>query len=130
MLYASVRPKEHSNPGHGYTLSFTINFEHAKDTVFIGFAVPYTYTQLQNMVHSLLKDANARRHLRVNTICRSLGGNRCDLLTITEMGDDDHVTHIIGRPQEPKTQAESDPKQEAERKAKAAVSGAMSQIYH
>lgn len=67
-----------------YTLSFTFTNEIAKDVLYFAFAPPYTYTQLQNMLYTLAKDDSVRQHFSVRPLCRTLGGNRCDVVTIAE----------------------------------------------
>lgn len=78
------RPKSSGKNSESYTFSFTVTFAHAKDTVYIALTPPYTYTQLQNMIYLLTRSPDSRTHLRVTPLCRTLAGNRCDLLTITE----------------------------------------------
>jgi hypothetical protein len=76
--------KKKSCDNRTYTLSFSVTFEHAKDSVYFAFAPPYTYTQLQNMIYGLTRDTALRKNFTVRPLCRTLAGNRCDIVTITE----------------------------------------------
>eukprot|EP01033_Poteriospumella_lacustris_P009101 gene9101-6544_t len=67
-----------------YTLSFTFQLKQSKDTVYFAYEVPYTHTQLQNFIYVLSKNPFNRKHLQIRTLCRSLAGNRTDILVITE----------------------------------------------
>ena len=65
-----------------YTLSFTYNFKFSDDLVYFAYSVPYTYTELSEYL-SQIRDTY-RDIARVNTLCYSLAGNACEILTITE----------------------------------------------
>jgi hypothetical protein len=67
-----------------YKLSFTFTCKHPKDTLYFAYDIPYTFTQLQNFIYVLSKNPFNRRHLQIRTLCRSLAGNRTDVLVITE----------------------------------------------
>ena len=73
---SSIPAKSH------YALSFTYTFEYENDTVFFAHAVPYTYQELCKWVDGLKVTYPDR--LRVNSMCQTLAGNVCELLTITE----------------------------------------------
>ena len=65
------------------TLSFEITFPWDNDTVYIANIYPYTYTDLCEYIdeltnHSLYKDC-----LRKEVLCKSIAGNDCVMLTIT-----------------------------------------------
>jgi hypothetical protein len=65
-----------------FTLSFTYDFRYENDLVFFAYAVPYTYTQLELYLNDI-----ASRHpafVRVDPLCKSLGGNVCRMVTITQ----------------------------------------------
>lgn len=72
------------NSTGAYTLSFTFTNETPKDVLYFAFAPPYTCTQLQNMLYTLAKDPSVRQNFSVRPLCRTLAGNRCDVVTISE----------------------------------------------
>ena len=67
-----------------YALSFLTEFEFSNDTIYFAVAQPYSYTHLQTFLLSLHRDLDAKSHFRREELCRSLAGNRIDLLIITE----------------------------------------------
>ncbi|CAG9335829.1 unnamed protein product [Blepharisma stoltei] len=73
--------KEDRKRNHAYTLSFIYNFEYENDLVYFAHCYPYTYTDLKNLLNSL---QNCEEILRINTLCQTLAGNDCPVLTITE----------------------------------------------
>ena len=64
-----------------YTMMFTITFDDDDDDVYIAYSLPYTYTQLQQFLRARYMDKKSI--LRRKILCRTLAGNRCDMLTIT-----------------------------------------------
>jgi len=64
-----------------YTLSFRYDFKFAGDTVYFAYSVPYTYSHLKSFLEEVRN--NHSKIARVNPLCESLGGNVCDLVTIT-----------------------------------------------
>ena len=66
------------------TLSFTLLAETKDDCFYIALTVPYTYTQLQNLLQSLSSEPQNKDRLSLRTLCHSAAGNRCDLLVITD----------------------------------------------
>lgn len=67
-----------------YTLTFEHRFEFSSDRCFFAYAYPYTYTALQRRLTELQTDPRRRRTFRRRALCRTLSGNDCDVLTITE----------------------------------------------
>jgi hypothetical protein len=70
--------------GHGrttFSLTFKYTFESRDDTVYFAYCYPYTYSDLTSFLGSL-KDAYPSI-LRVDTLCHTLAGNPCPMLTIT-----------------------------------------------
>ncbi|XP_072166605.1 cytosolic carboxypeptidase 1-like [Diadema setosum] len=68
-----------------FTLAYTLTFQHDNDICYIAYHYPYTYTTLQ--VHLCKLEASlgefSKIYLRRQTLCHSLGGNECPVLTIT-----------------------------------------------
>ncbi|CAG9317340.1 unnamed protein product [Blepharisma stoltei] len=67
-----------------FTLTFTFTFKHENDLVYFAYSFPYNYTQLMDDLSSYSSNPNASQFLRVNPLCRTLAGNICPVLTITE----------------------------------------------
>eukprot|EP00282_Hemiselmis_andersenii_P041655 CAMPEP_0172055604 /NCGR_PEP_ID=MMETSP1043-20130122/5362_1 /TAXON_ID=464988 /ORGANISM="Hemiselmis andersenii, Strain CCMP441" /LENGTH=467 /DNA_ID=CAMNT_0012714999 /DNA_START=9 /DNA_END=1409 /DNA_ORIENTATION=- len=71
------------NGNNHYTLSFQVRFPHGNDTAFLAMCFPYTYTDLQDFLVGLEKDETSSATFTRSELCRTIGGNRCDLLEIT-----------------------------------------------
>ena len=67
-----------------YSLSFTIDFQHSKDTVLIAYSYPYTMSDYQTHMKTILNHPRASDVIRSSPLCTTLGGERCDLLVITD----------------------------------------------
>jgi len=77
------RKKGQPAPGM-YTLSFTVSFEKPNDTCYFAFCHPYTYTDLQRYLYGIQRNKSTfGPKIKRETLCRTLAGNLCDLLTIT-----------------------------------------------
>ncbi|EQC38408.1 hypothetical protein SDRG_04119 [Saprolegnia diclina VS20] len=89
-VYTRVRRGLRRNFSH-YTLSFIYTFEPSEDVVYFAHCFPYTYTYLQTYLTSLEKCPLRSRNLRRRTLCSTLCGNACDMLTITEFTSEPQV---------------------------------------
>ncbi|XP_069785882.1 cytosolic carboxypeptidase 1 isoform X4 [Narcine bancroftii] len=69
-----------------YTLTFTMTFSHKDDVCYFAYHYPYTYSTLQMHIQKLeeLHDPQLIYFQR-DSICETLGGNPCPVLTITSM---------------------------------------------
>jgi hypothetical protein len=81
--YSRLRRKKVKKK-HIYTLTFTHRFEHPNDKCFFAYSYPYTYSNLQDHLRSLQLNKSKSYVFRRSILSRTLAGNRCDLLTITE----------------------------------------------
>ena len=63
-----------------HQLRFTLSADFEDDTLYVAMAAPYSYTQLQTRLAWIETSPFATRRL----LCKSLGGRRLDVLTITE----------------------------------------------
>lgn len=73
-------------PGTGksfYTVTFSYTFLHSKDIVYFAYSCPYTYTDLMKYLLSLENDQKLNCLFSRKLLCYTIGGNRCDYLTIT-----------------------------------------------
>jgi len=66
-----------------YTLTFTLVFPHGNDVCYLAHCYPYSYTDLSHLIAELLARPNASRIVKVSTMCDTLIGNKCPMLTIT-----------------------------------------------
>eukprot|EP00606_Chrysophyceae_sp_TOSAG23-5_P000729 GSChrysophyteH2.ASY1.ANO1.1184.1 assembled CDS len=66
-----------------YTCSFTHTFEYSDDICYFAFCHPYTYTDLQRHLQQIEADSQRSSCCRQSTLCTTIAGNRCPLLTIT-----------------------------------------------
>lgn len=85
-----------SSGGCYYTLTFTLEFPHADDTYLIAHSFPYTLNthrlHMSSITHSQSQSLEIVRVgkpiggsvIRRSELCKTLGGTKCDLLTITE----------------------------------------------
>ena len=67
-----------------YTLTFTYKFLHSSDICLFAYGYPYTYTDLQEYLDNLQTQIADKPFFRRNILCKTLAGNLCDVLTITE----------------------------------------------
>ena len=74
-----------------YTMTFSLKFEYDNDTVYLAYCYPYSYTDLQKYLLRLEQDPVRSQRFRRRTLCQTLAGNSCDLLTITSFTSDPQV---------------------------------------
>ncbi|XP_046625270.1 cytosolic carboxypeptidase 2 [Neodiprion virginianus] len=66
-----------------HTLTFNLSFPHDQDTVYLAHCYPYTYTDLQEYLGSIINDPAKTKYTKLRLLCRSLAGNNVYYLTIT-----------------------------------------------
>ncbi|XP_048511393.1 cytosolic carboxypeptidase 2-like isoform X2 [Athalia rosae] len=66
-----------------HTLTFNLSFPHDQDTVYLAHCYPYTYTDLQEYLASIINDPAKTKYTKLRLLCRSLAGNNVYYLTIT-----------------------------------------------
>jgi hypothetical protein len=66
-----------------YTLSFSYKFQHDDDTVYFAFCFPYSYSDLQSDLMEIEMDPARREICQRKTLCKTISGQDCDILTIT-----------------------------------------------
>lgn len=62
------------------TLQFQIKFPFDDDTVYLCYALPYTYTYLKQSISNW--KSTAQCSFTHSTLCKTLGGNECPILTL------------------------------------------------
>ncbi|KAG1705848.1 hypothetical protein DVH05_002413 [Phytophthora capsici] len=65
--------------------------------VYFAHCYPYTYTRLQRFLLSMQKDPERRTTFKRRVMCKTIAGNNCDLLTITDFSQDDENDSIAMR---------------------------------
>ncbi|OQR98735.1 hypothetical protein ACHHYP_08151 [Achlya hypogyna] len=89
-VYTRIRRGARRSFSH-FTLSFVYAFEATEDVVYFAHCFPYTYSHLQAYLTSLEKCPDRSKNLRRRTLCTTLCGNPCDMLTITEFTSEPQV---------------------------------------
>ena len=82
--------------GNYYTLTFTLIAKHNMDTIYVAHCYPYTYTDLCQYLNRTMADSKKRNKIRRKTLCQTIAGNSCDVLTITNFTNDEHCKHRKG----------------------------------
>ncbi|XP_054859078.1 cytosolic carboxypeptidase 4 [Eublepharis macularius] len=85
-----------------YTLTFTVVFPHKDDVCYLAYHYPYTYSALMSHLDILEQTRNPKKiFFRRQTLCHTLGGNACPLVTITAMPTSESYANLEqfrGRP--------------------------------
>ncbi|KAI4874961.1 hypothetical protein NFI96_032975, partial [Prochilodus magdalenae] len=66
-----------------YSLTWTLQFPYENDTCYLAHCYPYTYSDLQCYLRSVMSDPVQAAYCKVRVLCRSLAGNAVYALTIT-----------------------------------------------
>ncbi|XP_048829590.1 cytosolic carboxypeptidase 4 [Brienomyrus brachyistius] len=78
-----------------YTLTFSITFQHEEDVCYLAYHYPYTYSMLQAHLQILRQSVDHRKvFFWEQSLCSSLGGNSCPLVTITAYPASHSWTHL------------------------------------
>lgn len=72
-----------------YTLTFTYEFEYDNDTVYFAYCYPYTYSDCKRDLMAIERDPRKSKYWFIRTLCKSLAGNNCDYLTVTNRTSDE-----------------------------------------
>jgi hypothetical protein len=70
-------------------LSFTITFPYADDLCYLAYHFPFTFTCLQRHLASLERLSHTSQCLIRQQLTRTIGGNACELLTISSFSTED-----------------------------------------
>ena len=66
-----------------YSLSFVYDFQYIGDTVYFAYCFPFTYSELLSTLDEIESDPVKCAIANRKTLCRTIGGNKCDYLTVT-----------------------------------------------
>ena len=69
--------------GCSHTLTFTLNFPHSNDTVYLAHCYPYTYSDLEEDLIAIQSNALRSQFCTQRLLCKTLCGNNVYVLTIT-----------------------------------------------
>ncbi|KAM9293713.1 cytosolic carboxypeptidase 3 isoform 3-T3 [Morus bassanus] len=76
-----------NNAGQGrrqyFSLTWTFQFPHDRDTCYFAHCYPYTYSNLQEYLVAISKDPVKSKFCKIHILCHSLAGNIVYVLTIT-----------------------------------------------
>ncbi|XP_058537374.1 cytosolic carboxypeptidase 3 isoform X2 [Ochotona princeps] len=71
------------NGHHYFSLTWTFQFPHNKDTCYFAHCYPYTYTNLQEYLSSINNDPVRSKFCKIRVLCHTLARNMVYILTIT-----------------------------------------------
>lgn len=69
-----------------YSLTWTFEFPYERDTCYLAHCYPYTYSDLQRYLCSVMHQPSKAAYCKLRILCRSLAGNPVYVLTITAPG--------------------------------------------
>jgi len=67
-----------------YTLKWKYTYEYANDEVYFAQFIPYTFTDLISYLRGIKERSEVQSIVRMESLCKTLAGNDCPLLTITD----------------------------------------------
>ncbi|XP_031548835.1 cytosolic carboxypeptidase 2-like isoform X2 [Actinia tenebrosa] len=73
-----------------YILSFKVEFPRAGDVCYLAHCYPYSYSDLEFYLRTLVDSPATSQHVRKEVLCKTLAGNNCYVLTITSSQVPDH----------------------------------------
>jgi murein tripeptide amidase MpaA len=76
------------NAGYYYTLTFSMQFDHDGDTVYLAHCYPYTFTDMSRYLNSLDADPKRKNRLRRRVLTPTIAGNNCEMIIITTFQSD------------------------------------------
>ncbi|XP_038174052.1 cytosolic carboxypeptidase 3 isoform X4 [Arvicola amphibius] len=68
---------------HFFSLTWTFQFPHGKDTCYFAHCYPYTYTNLQEYLSGINSDPVRSKFCKIRVLCHTLARNMVYVLTIT-----------------------------------------------
>lgn len=66
-----------------YTLTFTLEFPHEDDSVYLAHSYPYTYSDLQDYLMELSDHPVKSTYSTLRLLCKTLAGNNVYYVTVT-----------------------------------------------
>ncbi|CAI8023996.1 Cytosolic carboxypeptidase 3 [Geodia barretti] len=75
----------HMSPLRSYfTLTWSMRFYHHGDTCYLAHCYPYPLSALYTLLGKIEEDSERSKYIQREELCRTLAGNPCPLLTVTE----------------------------------------------
>nr|XP_056702512.1 cytosolic carboxypeptidase 3 [Euleptes europaea] len=71
-----------------FSLTWTFQFPHDRDTCYFAHCYPYTYSNLQDYLSAIARDPKRSKFCKIRILCQSLARNIVYVLTITNPGQD------------------------------------------
>ncbi|XP_040116859.1 cytosolic carboxypeptidase 3 [Oryx dammah] len=68
---------------HHFSLTWTFQFPHSKDTCYFAHCYPYTYTNLQEYLSGINNDPVRSKFCKIRVLCHTIARNMVYILTIT-----------------------------------------------
>uniref|UniRef100_G1TLG6 AGBL carboxypeptidase 3 n=1 Tax=Oryctolagus cuniculus TaxID=9986 RepID=G1TLG6_RABIT len=68
---------------HYFSLTWTFQFPHSKDTCYFAHCYPYTYTKLQEYLSDINNDPVQSKFCKIRVLCHTLARNMVYILTVT-----------------------------------------------
>lgn len=81
---ADAKPIGRRKGDRYHTLAFTYTFEYDDDVVFFAYHYPYTFSYLQELLAGLAAHPYAGKLFQRGSLCATIAGRSCDLITIGE----------------------------------------------
>ena len=78
-----------------FTLQWKYKFEEADDEVHFAYSIPYPYRCLKRLISKLQKQKDSQKILRVETLCETIGGHKCPLLTISKFDGKEEGKKVV-----------------------------------
>jgi len=80
--YQNTSKKKKDGQSNAFCLSFDLQFWYDLDEIYVAHCYPYTYSDLWTFVNSVCT-TNNRDWIRKTSMCKTLAGNDCEMLIIT-----------------------------------------------
>ncbi|XP_015761742.1 PREDICTED: cytosolic carboxypeptidase 2-like [Acropora digitifera] len=66
-----------------HTLTFHIEFPHEGDTCYLAHCYPYSYTDLELYLRTIMENRKTAQYFHKEVLCKTMAGNNCYVLTVT-----------------------------------------------
>ena len=77
-------------------MTYSYEFEYEDDNVYFAYCYPYTYTELVEELNAIMADPIKQQYVSKKTLCETLAGNKCEVLTITSKQNQENMSKRKG----------------------------------